>query len=450
MRSAGGEEVLAVERAKDAAHTYFSNLIKSNLSFDQFCALPAGAQIERGLLPTSVEALIDIGWKPSKAVDVVVGGPPCQGFSLAGKRDSKDARNQLAWKFLEVVNSLNPKMVVIENVEGMNQRFADMKDENQIDETSSFAQVLLALQDTGEKYITFGLRVNAKHFGAAQHRPRLMALGIRADIAKRLELEQTNEIWSSTFASSASLPIFVPVPTVSQAATVADAIADLAAKKSAIATNEYVERVNSLFGPWGNRLAGRVPANNDRRSHRPATRLRFSVLQELAKLDANPRLLGPMSDNHRAKALEDLREKIAKSPDFRFQSGASRFTADEFLALVVQLANNKHSQRALKWAAPARTVMTIPDDHVHPSEPRTFTVREMARFQGFPDNFVFMGKITTGGSSRRLDVPQYSQVGNAVSPFVAKAIGTVVARILSDPRARVRGSDEELVVAAER
>lgn len=105
-------------------------------------------------------------------------------------------------------------------------------------------------------------------------------------------------------------------------------------------------------------------------------------------------------------------------------------TAEELVDLMKVLRTKKHSQKALAWDQPARTVVTLPDDYVHPSEPRIFTVREMARFQGFPDDFVFVGKETTGSLRRRFEVPQYSQVGNAVSPFLALAVGDLIARVL--------------------
>lgn len=75
-------------------------------------------------------------------------------------------------------------------------------------------------------------------------------------------------------------------------------------------------------------------------------------------------------------------------------------------------------------------MVTLPDDYVHPSEPRIFTVREMARFQGFPDAFEFLGKETTGAHRRRIEVPQYSQVGNAVSPWLSFAVGKRIAELL--------------------
>ena len=79
---------------------------------------------------------------------------------------------------------------------------------------------------------------------------------------------------------------------------------------------------------------------------------------------------------------------------------------------------------------PAGTVTTIPDDFVHYSEPRTLTVRECGRIQSFPDWFDFQGRYTTGGSRRAADCPRYTQVGNAVPPFVANAWGIALENLL--------------------
>jgi DNA (cytosine-5)-methyltransferase 1 len=69
------------------------------------------------------------------------------------------------------------------------------------------------------------------------------------------------------------------------------------------------------------------------------------------------------------------------------------------------------------------TVVTMPDDFIHYSAHRCMTVREMARLQSFDDSFVFQGKRSTGGNKRKLEVPQFTLVGNAVPPLMARAIG---------------------------
>jgi len=77
----------------------------------------------------------------------------------------------------------------------------------------------------------------------------------------------------------------------------------------------------------------------------------------------------------------------------------------------------------------AKTVTTLPDDLLHYSEPRILTVRENARLQSFPDWFDFQGKYTTGGARRKEECPRYTQVGNAVPPLMAEALGTLILSI---------------------
>lgn len=90
------------------------------------------------------------------------------------------------------------------------------------------------------------------------------------------------------------------------------------------------------------------------------------------------------------------------------------------------LMSNKRNYTVLKPEAQSPTVVTMPDDFIHYSAHRCMTVREMARLQSFDDNFIFQGKRTTGGDLRKSDVPQYTLVGNAVPPLMAKAIGNVI------------------------
>ena len=90
------------------------------------------------------------------------------------------------------------------------------------------------------------------------------------------------------------------------------------------------------------------------------------------------------------------------------------------------LMSNKRNYTVLNPAGQSPTVVTMPDDFIHYSARRCMTVREMARLQSFDDNFVFQGKRTTGGEMRKVDIPQYTLVGNAVPPLMARAIGNVI------------------------
>ena len=86
------------------------------------------------------------------------------------------------------------------------------------------------------------------------------------------------------------------------------------------------------------------------------------------------------------------------------------------------LNTNKRNYNVLDAKSQSSTIMTIGDDYCHYGDDRSLTVREMARLQSFDDSFVFQGKRTTGGDKRKLETPQFTQVGNAVPPLMAHAI----------------------------
>jgi DNA (cytosine-5)-methyltransferase 1 len=90
------------------------------------------------------------------------------------------------------------------------------------------------------------------------------------------------------------------------------------------------------------------------------------------------------------------------------------------------LSTNKRNYNVLKPDEQSSTIMTIADDYIHYNSPRALTVREMARLQSFDDSFVFQGKRSTGGNNRKTEVPQYTLVGNAVPPLLARAVASEI------------------------
>lgn len=90
------------------------------------------------------------------------------------------------------------------------------------------------------------------------------------------------------------------------------------------------------------------------------------------------------------------------------------------------LQTNKRNYTCLRADRPSTTIVTLGDDFTHYGANRSLTVREMARLQSFDDSFVFQGKRTTGGDRRKLETPQYTQVGNAVPPLMARAIASEI------------------------
>ncbi|WP_282056531.1 DNA cytosine methyltransferase [Maribacter luteus] len=92
----------------------------------------------------------------------------------------------------------------------------------------------------------------------------------------------------------------------------------------------------------------------------------------------------------------------------------------------LNLSTNKRNYNVLKPDEQSSTIMTIADDYIHYNSPRSLTVREMARLQSFDDSFVFQGKRSTGGNNRKTEVPQYTLVGNAVPPLLARAVANEI------------------------
>ena len=96
----------------------------------------------------------------------------------------------------------------------------------------------------------------------------------------------------------------------------------------------------------------------------------------------------------------------------------------------LNLSTNKRNYNVLKPDEQSSTIMTIADDYIHYNSPRSLTVREMARLQSFDDSFVFQGKRSTGGNNRKSEVPQYTLVGNAVPPLLARAVANEILKYI--------------------
>ena len=94
------------------------------------------------------------------------------------------------------------------------------------------------------------------------------------------------------------------------------------------------------------------------------------------------------------------------------------------------LESQKRNYTVLDPEGQSPTVVTMPDDFIHYSQYRALTVREMARLQSFDDTFVFQGKRQTGGDKRKSEIPQYTLVGNAVPPLMARAIGNTILKVI--------------------
>jgi DNA (cytosine-5)-methyltransferase 1 len=274
-------------------------------------------------------------------VDVVVGGPPCQGFSIAGKRLIDDPRNLLYKKYMDVVAIVMPAFVVIENVPNIaSMNKGEVK--KQIIEDLS----LLGYAVTVET-------LNASHFGVPQARRRTFFVGHRL------------ESWSFKF----------PIPTTRDSViTCAEALSDLPSLDHSATGVE--------------RSYARKPQSEYQ-----------SAMRGVNKIIHNHELV---------RHTDRTKEIIALVPD-----------GGNFKDLPVSLQGTRRVKIAwtrMNSARPSFTIDAGHNHHFHYEENRVPSVRECARIQSFPDNFVFDGPRTS----------QYRQVGNAVPPLVASSIASEV------------------------
>jgi DNA (cytosine-5)-methyltransferase 1 len=453
LEKSGFELELAIEKSDMAAETFYHNFIErisDIVSWKEFSSLETSVeeQAKKKLVVKELRAVLDsqriLKNLKNLDIDLIAGGPPCQGFSMAGRRNPEDVRNQLPWQFLELIEKVNPKTVVIENVSGMRQNFVKHNRE------APFEQLRIALSKTGSGYFVQPVFLNAMHFGAPQHRPRVMLIGVRKDIALTLGISVTEETWKSDFDQRGHM-FFKKRPTLAPKATyfgkdiltVGQAIWDLNESGYSVSnvdpayrkkSGKYAKKMRTDISWMSSniRKENRPPEieNHNLRKHADHIKKRFRLYQYLRDNSISSRILNipAKSDLTTQGKIFEVMELLcdakfpAKSPDGVLLAKTLR----ELAQLIVDLNTKKHSQRPLVLDAPSPTIVSLPDDFVHPTTPRTLTVREMARFQSFPDNFVFRAKETTGSFRRRFEVPQYTQVGNAVPPVLGEAVGKII------------------------
>lgn len=139
-------------------------------------------------------------------------------------------------------------------------------------------------------------------------------------------------------------------------------------------------------------------------------------VRNLAELKNNEHLVVPLHNHKTSNQNQDVIKRL----EIILETGNYDLAKTELKKLG--LDSEKRNYNILKADSQSPTMLTLPDDYIHFSSPRSLTVREMARLQSFDDSFVFQGKRTTGGNDRKNNVPQYTLVGNAIPPLMARAI----------------------------
>lgn len=347
-------------------------------------------------------------------IDAIFGGPPCQGFSRAGLRNAEDPRNKLFKEYIRVINDVRPKYVVMENVEGfldtVFEGFVGL-DGEQYKKDKAPSILINEFKKIG--YNTIGPKLlNASDYGVPQNRKRMIFIA---------------------YLPSCVEPQF-PIPFKTKKVTLKDAIYDLLNKeKISSFANDCIQGRTKTIDGKNVEYDKSIILNNEMSGHTKLISERFSLFNEgETTVDLRNRiqtsgidLSGKEAIIHDLIRIYNVDEKeIIK----KFKS--KKLSIDD----INNLLTKKGIRKRLKYDIPGPTMVTLPDDFIHPTENRALTVREMARVQSFDDSFEFLGKRTTGGPRRKVEVPQYTQVGNAVPPLLAKAIASEIIKALNEKK----------------
>lgn len=394
-------------------NTYFQKKDIRDLSSDEIIEKIKSLEIFKG--------------KPIPEIDAIFGGPPCQGFSRAGLRDVEDPRNTLFKEYLRIVNDIRPKYVVMENVEG----FLDTNLNNYIGVLGKKYKGNILMPDLLEKeFVSIGYNVlkpqvlDASDFGVPQRRKRVIFLA---------------------YLEGQTPPLY-PIPTTpheDQKLTVSDAIIDLitepSIRKKTIYKKSYYQkdsangRTKHIKGIPVSKHSS-IP-NHDLSNHSDLVKERFSLFEKGESSGMLTRRIRDTGINILSYPV--LLDHCVKELEGRYKKNeiVVLFLNGKVDDLLIQTLLTKKSNRyRLHPNEISPTMVTMPDDYLSPFENRIPTVREMARIQSFDDSFRFYGKRTTGGIRRRIDVPQYTQVGNAVPPLLAKAIALEIKKAIQSPK----------------
>lgn len=293
----------------------------------------------------NIDVIIDFLNRNDIKLDVLVGGPPCQGFSIAGPRDMNDKRNTLYLAMVELADRVKPQAVVLENVPGMLQTNDGIGAKRVVED---FAKI-------GYKMVPKLLY--APDYGVPQIRKRVFFVGLR-DSEKEFEFPQA-------------------VVDKDDYVTCEDAIGDLPALQTSEGEIIYGEEVQE----YASKALTEYQKQMRRNSNKVYNHIGSIPIEKTKKMIS----LVPEGKNY--KALPEEYRGL-----YKYHEALTRY----------------HSKR------PSLTINTGHRSHFHYKYNRIPTVRESARLQSFPDDFIFYGNKSQ----------QYKQVGNAVPPMLGQVVAT--------------------------
>lgn len=386
LNRSGWKGLFAIEKSPHAFETLKYNLTEKLDHFTWPKWLPKCAHDINNVIKDYQNQLEQLQGK----VTLVAGGPPCQGFSIAGQRNEKDERNGLINSYIEFIGLVKPKLIFFENVKGFTMEFKNNEKKGR-----KYSQIVTD-KLTNQGYNVFGKLINFGDYGIPQKRTRFILVGIRNDIEdsspekakKFFELLESNKF---AFLNKKNLPIN---PTIS------DALSDLTSSENTVNTPDRQGFKSGLY-----------------------SKIRSSYQSYIRDgLFDTPIPDSHSFAKHSQRVIDRMRYVLSVSTECKNISDNLK----QEIGLSTQVLV------PLQATSQAPTVTSHPDDMIHYIEPRILTVRECARLQSFPDWFSFKGKYTTGGKLRKFEVPRYTQVGNAIPPLFSEQAGLILKQLLNN------------------
>lgn len=368
FQMAGFDVIGGIERDKWACETFEFNH-------------PGATTIHRNITEVSDDELKELFSR--KKPDIIVGGPPCQGYSIANKKsgDPKDPRNSLFKEFLRIGAALQPDIMVMENVPNLCAARTASKE-------SVLEIIKQSLKEQG--YHPYSTILHATSFGVPQMRQRLFVIGSRFPLSSAFPTPTHHVIEDGDrllFDDE-----FLPCPSLW------DAISDMPPLEAGEGAEEC---------PY---------------STEPLTEYQRTLR------DGSPALFNHKAMCHTKRIVERFKSmKCGDTINDVSEHLKPRKRNSSEIATVAYDQNNRRMH-------PERQCHTVPAsfyaNFVHPFQHRNFTAREGARIQSFPDWFRFLGKPTVVSHKllareerdEELHLCQYNQIGNAVPPILAKAV----------------------------
>ena len=434
------------------SRTAYLDLLAGRIDYTTFCGIPAVAE---SISEAGDEAkLAELGKTDPKVVDgwisralhgsnewVLIGGPPCQAYSLAGRSRRRndanfeaDEKHFLYKEYLRILSRFEPAVFVMENVKGLlsashggNSMFMKMIGElgRAAGRNSYDIRSFVSSPDLGG-YVPADYVIRSENYGVPQTRHRVILLGVRSDYRQK------------------NSPLLDPVE---KPATFAEALSGIPEARGRLSGDDTfagwlsaIRQTGQLLSGWKSPARSAVQESLAMSLERALRFHKADVLKSKRKKAAGNLLKWLEGDAEGIISLHEPRSHMAADLQrYFFLTNYAKVTGNSLKLqelpekLMPDHANarleNPPNQDRFRVQLPGRPASTVvshiaKDGHYYihpdPAQCRSLTVREAARLQTFPDSYLFLGPRTA----------QFAQVGNAVPPYLARQLGSAVATLL--------------------